>query len=357
VELPGLLQDAPLRHALTGDGGRDARHGAGPADLLLLAAQRRILRRVLLRLARPPGAVHRVPPAGGRPGAAPPPRASPRSPYLRTLAPAVYALFGIDETYDLHGARAWRGPGAADRGRDELGRLAEARLGRRSRSSASCPNYTAPALDDNRPAGASRRETVHAGISALRRRCTPRPHARSRDRGTRAGPPPHALGRPTTSRRPRSGSPRAAHVDDPAYARESTRAEAVDANGVSRFYHMLYLGEVHRLAAMIGADRLAGDLRARLAALAAELEKETDLRVCRSARSSASRPARASSRWRPHDACFPFRWSRAKRRWYERLTFGGVPWPQPTSVRRAKRNRERSPRNPASRLGGPAPSS
>ena len=74
VELPGRLQDAPVHHAGPRDRDGDARHGAGAPAPLLLAAQRRVLRRVLLRLRRPPGAVPRLARAGRNAGAAAPSR-------------------------------------------------------------------------------------------------------------------------------------------------------------------------------------------------------------------------------------------------------------------------------------------
>ena len=42
---------------------------------------------------------------------------------------------------------------------------------------------------------------------------------------------------------------------------------------------MLYLGEVQRIAEMMGERRLATDLRARVAELMAEIERECTLRV------------------------------------------------------------------------------
>jgi hypothetical protein len=63
------------------------------------------------------------------------------------------------------------------------------------------------------------------------------------------------------------------------YARTATRAEAMDATLCSVFYHTLYLGEVHRLARMVAAADVADAARARLTALAAEVERESALRV------------------------------------------------------------------------------
>ena len=45
------------------------------------------------------------------------------------------------------------------------------------------------------------------------------------------------------------------------------------------FYHTLYLGEVYRLAEMVGNRDLARTLEARLAELAAQVERESALVV------------------------------------------------------------------------------
>ena len=205
-------------------------------------------------------------------------RGEPEVPYLRTLAPAVYALFGIDETYDYMAHALGEDPAplieAGTSSDDWLKRVSDA-------FSLVCelPYYTAPALDDGRPAGASRRDTIRAGIvraEALYAE-TARAFAEIGDRA-----PDHRLTRSVVdylAKTPKRLAAERTHVDEPAYARESTRAEAVDATACRAFYHMLYLGEVHRLAVMIGADRVAGALRTRLGELAGELEKETDLRV------------------------------------------------------------------------------
>ena len=70
-----------------------------------------------------------------------------------------------------------------------------------------------------------------------------------------------------------------ANAEAPEYARTATRAEAMDATVCSVFYHTLYLGEVHRLAEMVGAADVADAARGRLTALAAEVERESALRV------------------------------------------------------------------------------
>src|SRR5262249_37407267 len=70
-----------------------------------------------------------------------------------------------------------------------------------------------------------------------------------------------------------------ANAAGPGFSREATRAEALDATTCRAFYHLLYLGEVHRLAAMMGDSALAASLAARVRALAAAIERESDLVV------------------------------------------------------------------------------
>ena len=53
----------------------------------------------------------------------------------------------------------------------------------------------------------------------------------------------------------------------------------MDATVCSVFYHTLYLGEVRRLALMVEAADVAGEIDRRIDALATEVERASDLRV------------------------------------------------------------------------------
>ena len=205
-------------------------------------------------------------------------RGEPEVPYLRTLAPAIYALFGIDETYEYLARTLGEDPAplieAGTSSDDWLRRVSEA-------FSLVCelPYYTAPGLEDTGPAGTSRRAAVVAGLSrieALHAECA-RAFGALRGRA-----PEHRLTRSVTDyleKTPKRLAAARAHAQGPDYAREATRAEALDATTCKAFYHLLYLGEVHRLAEMMGEQRLADELRARLAALIDEVERESALRV------------------------------------------------------------------------------
>ena len=205
-------------------------------------------------------------------------RGEPEAPYLRTLAPAIYALFGVDETYEFMARTLGEDPAplieAGTSSDDWLRRVSDA-------FSLVCelPYYTAPGLEDAGPAGMSRGAAVLGGLAraeALRAEC-------ARAFGALRGRvPEHRLTRSVAdylAKTPKRLAAERAHAQGPDYAREATRAEALDATTCRAFSHMLYLGEVCRLAEMVGERGLAGELRARLAAIAGEVERESALRV------------------------------------------------------------------------------
>jgi hypothetical protein len=202
----------------------------------------------------------------------------PEVPYLRALAPGVYAQFGIAATYEYL-ARTLGGDPAAhlDAGTssdDWLAHVCDA-------FSLVCelPYYTAPGLADTTPVGMSRRAALRAGLAreeALVTECA------SAFETIAGRVPDHRLTRSVRDylrRAPVHLAAYRAEIEDPQYAREATRAEALDATVCKPFYRVLYLGEVFRLAEMVGAQALAEGLRSRIEALAAELARESELRV------------------------------------------------------------------------------
>ena len=170
-------------------------------------------------------------------------RGEPEVPYLRTLAPAIYALFGIDATYEYLARTLGEDPAAVI----EAGTSSDdwlARVGEAFSLVCELPYYTAPALEDTGPAGRTRRDAVLAGAARAAALLAER-----------------------------------AEAEMPSYDREATRAEALDATVCKPFNHMLYLGEVYRLAEIVGEHALASRLHARLADIAADIEQESALRV------------------------------------------------------------------------------
>ena len=203
-------------------------------------------------------------------------RGEPEVPYLRELAPAVYGLFGIDATYDYLAESLGTDPASVI----EAGTSSDDWLGRRGEVfSLVCelPYYTAPGLEDTRPAGCTRRGAVLTGLARVEAI-----HAECARSFTGLDPPDHRLTRSVAdyvAKTPKRLAAERAHAGTPAYAREATRAEALDATVCRIFYHMLYLGEVYRLAEMVGKHTLAESLRGRVAELAAEIECASALRV------------------------------------------------------------------------------
>jgi len=205
-------------------------------------------------------------------------RGEPEVPYLRTLAPAVYELFGIQDTYDYLERSLGEDPAALiDAGTssdDWLKRVCNA-------FSLVCelPYYTAGALDDASPAGCSRRDAILRGVA---RAGEVHGHATKFFDRIAGRVPDHRLTRSVLeylSKVPKRLAARATDAENPEYAREATRAEAVDAGVCAVFYHALYLGEVQRLARMVGDDVVAADVHAHLATLMQEIADESQLTV------------------------------------------------------------------------------
>jgi hypothetical protein len=204
-------------------------------------------------------------------------RGEPEVPYLRTLAPAVYALFGIADTYDYLARSLGEDPApiieAGTSSDDWLRRLTEA-------TSLVCelPYYTAPALDDVAPSGRTRRDVVREGLDASEAL-----HGEITSAfASIAAPPRHRLTRSVAdyvAKVPKRIAAERANAAATEFGREATRAEACDAMVCAPFHHFLYLGETARIATLAGDARCAARLDARLQTLATELAAATALRV------------------------------------------------------------------------------
>ena len=204
-------------------------------------------------------------------------RGEPEVPYLRTLAPAIYALFGIQDTYEYLARTLGEDPApvieAGTSSDDWLRGVSEA-------FSLVCelPYYTAPGLDDTSPSGRSRRDVALQGLAraeVLHAEC-------AAGFAALASLPEHRLTRSVAdylAKTPKRVAAERAHAQGRDYEREATRAEALDAITCRAFYHLVYLGEVQRLAILVGQDDVAARLRTRIEALAATIESESALRV------------------------------------------------------------------------------
>jgi hypothetical protein len=204
-------------------------------------------------------------------------RGEPEVPYLRLLAPAVYALFGIGDTYDYLARTLGEDPApiieAGTCSDDWLRRIADA-------TSLVCelPYYTAPALDDTTPSGRSRRDVVLSGLAAAEAL-----HAEvAAAFAALPEKPDHRLTRSVAdyvAKTPKRIAAERANAAAAEFTREATGAEACDATVCTPFHHFLYLGETARVAALAGDAAARERLDARLRTLAAELTAASRLRV------------------------------------------------------------------------------
>jgi len=206
-------------------------------------------------------------------------RGEPEVPYLRELAPAIFALFGIDETYeylartlDVDPAPLIESGTSAD---DWLKMLCPEAF------SLVCevPYYTSPLLADLSPAGESRRAALLAGIARSREL-----HAATARHYAELAPrlPDHRLTRSVrdyVEKTPRRLAADERQAADPAYEREATRAEQVDARVCGLLHHACYRGELRRLAVLAGDRARAARIEQELLALVTEIERESRLCV------------------------------------------------------------------------------
>lgn len=206
-------------------------------------------------------------------------RGEPEAPYLRAMAPATYALFSIADTYEYL---------ATSLGEDPAPLIAAGTSSDDWLSTHVCdafslvcelPYYTSPVLEDTAGAGRTRRDAVLDGIARAESR-----HAETAAAFAALAPrlPDHRLTRAVrdyVDKAPKRLAAERAHAASADYDREATRAEALDATTCRLFYHLLPLGETVRLATMAGDVALADRLRERLARDAADIARDSALRV------------------------------------------------------------------------------
>ena len=205
-------------------------------------------------------------------------RGEPEVPYLKTLAPAVYGLFGIADTYDYLATTLGEDPAptieAGTCSEDWLRRLGDDPFA----LVCELPYYTSPALEDTTPAGCSRRDAILKGLEAAGTI-----HARVAETLNAIGTAPdHRLTRSVAEyvrKTPKRVSAERAHAAADEFAREATGAQVCDATLCTPFHHLLYLGEAARVAMLAGASALAERVDATLEALAGDLVRTSALRV------------------------------------------------------------------------------
>jgi hypothetical protein len=202
----------------------------------------------------------------------------PEAPYIKRFEEGVYALFGAQEEYDYLARNLSEDPAPhIDGGTSSDDYLKTLTAGYSIVSEV--PYYFDPVLQDTSPAGMTRREAILQGVfrvDSIYR------DVREYFAIVARGAPRDRLYRSIdeyAKRTPKKLAALKREVEAPQYAREATRAEAFDATVCKAFYHMLYLGEVYRLAVARGIEEVARVVRRRLEEICGQIESQSDLQV------------------------------------------------------------------------------
>ena len=202
----------------------------------------------------------------------------PEVPYLKRFDEGIFALFGIQETYDYLARNLGDDPApyieAGTSSDDFLKTLAP------SYSLVSeLPYYFDPVLQDRSPAGMTRREALLQGVFRVD---SIYHDIREYFAIVSRGAPRDRLYRSVddyTKKTPKRLAALKHEVEAPQYSREATRAEAFDATVCRVFNHMLYLGVVYRLAVARGSDDVSRLVRRRLEEICGQIASQSDLQT------------------------------------------------------------------------------
>ena len=206
-------------------------------------------------------------------------RGEPEVPYLEEWDRGVYRIFGVQDTYDFLEQTLGRDPApciaAGTSSDDHLQTLAPEAF------SLVCelPYYSDPALEDDGPAGVSRREALAEGIAAAERIFR---LVEGHFRELEPSLPDDRLFRSVDDyvrKTPMRLAAQKRDIETERYARRATRAEAFDASVCRSFYPCLYLGELYRLAQGIGAEDRAREIRSQIEEVMAKIEAASNMRV------------------------------------------------------------------------------
>jgi len=205
-------------------------------------------------------------------------RGEPEVPYARRFEEGIYALFGVQDEYEYLARNLPEDPAP----HIEAGTSSDDYLRSVTGGYAfvcETPYYFDPVLEDDSPAGLTRREAILQGIFRVDSIFH---DVREYFSVVGRGAPRDRLYRSLDDYTKKTARRLAAlkrEVEAPQYAREATRAEAFDATVCRVFDHMLYLGEVHRLAVARGVDDVARDVHRRLEEICGQLAAQSDLRL------------------------------------------------------------------------------
>jgi hypothetical protein len=203
----------------------------------------------------------------------------PEVPYIQPWDQAIYPLFGAQEGYDFLEKNLSEDPApyfsTGTSSDDYLKKLVPHAL------SLICelPYYTDPILEDTTLAGISRREAMAEGMRRTEAtvRILETHFLASRDQLPR-----NRLFRSVAEylhRTPKRLVAQRKSLEEPAYAQEATRAQAFDARVCRSFHCLLYLGELYRLAAAVGEEGRAEEIRAHITERMAQISAESTLQI------------------------------------------------------------------------------
>jgi hypothetical protein len=205
-------------------------------------------------------------------------RGEPEAPYVKTFEEGIYGLFGAQERYDYLARNLGEDPAPyIEAGTSSDDYLKTLTAGYTFVSE--LPYYFDPVLHDASPAGMTRREAMLQGVFRVD---SIYHDVREYFAIIGRGAPRDRLYRSVddyVKKTPKQLAALKREVEAPQYAREATRAEAFDSTVCRVFQHMLYLGEVYRLAVARGSEDVVRIVRRRLEEICGQIETQSDLQV------------------------------------------------------------------------------
>jgi len=202
----------------------------------------------------------------------------PEVPYLKRLDEGIFALFGVQETYDYLARNLTDDPAPyIDSGTSSDDYLKTITSGYSLVTE--MPYYFDPVLQDRSPAGITRREAMLQGVFRVD---SIYHDIREYFAIVSRGAPRDRLYRSVddyTKKTPKRLAALKREVEAPQYSREATRAEAFDATVCRVFKHMLYLGEVYRLAVARGNEEVSRIVRRRLEEICGQIASQSNLQT------------------------------------------------------------------------------
>jgi hypothetical protein len=206
-------------------------------------------------------------------------RGEPEVPYIQPWDQAIYPLFGVQEGYDFLEKNLSEDPApyiaTGTSSDDYLKKLVPHGL------SLVCelPYYTDPVLEDDTPAGITRREAIAEG---MRRTEATLRVIETHFLALQDKLPHNRLFRSVAEymrRTPKRLAAQKNAIEESTYTQEASRAQAFDARVCRSFHSALYLGEVYRLAKAIGEEGRAAEIRAHIAERMTQISAESTINI------------------------------------------------------------------------------